>query len=106
MKQIPPAIQEDYRYLKFQVNGGKKDIGEVVDSVWQSGLKYMGSSGMSEADVWIIGNKFDEEEQEGVIKVRRGSEDDLRAALTLSPGFEDESFLSVEKSSGTLKGLE
>ncbi|MFB6100016.1 MAG: Rpp14/Pop5 family protein [Candidatus Nanohalobium sp.] len=106
MKQVPPAIQESQRYLKFKVRGKEKDIGEIVNAVWDSATKYMGTRGCSEASIWIIGNKFDEEKQEGVIKVNRRKEDDLRAALTLNPCFEDETFLSVEKVSGTLAGLE
>ena len=106
MKRIPPAIQEDYRYLRFKVRGDRKDIGEVVDAVWNSATKFMGTKGVSKADIRIIGNKFDEEEQEGVIKVHRDMEDDLRAALALNLEFEDGSFLSIEKVSGTISNLE
>lgn len=106
MKQIPPAIQENYHYIEFQIEGeGKKEIGEVVDAVWKSALKYMGSKGASKADIWIIGNKFDLESQKGVIKVHRDKVDNLRAALTINPGFKDESFFSVENISGTISGL-
>ena len=105
MKQIPPAVQDDYRYLEFKVNGERKNIGEVVDAVWGSALKYMGAEGVSNADIWIIGNKFDEKEQTVVIKVKDSSEDSLRAALTLNNGFEDDSFLSIQNVSGSISGL-
>ncbi|QGA80740.1 Rpp14/Pop5 family protein [Candidatus Nanohalobium constans] len=105
MKRIPPAIQENQRYLKFKVRGEYKEIGEVVDAVWDSATKYMGTQGASKCDLWIIGNKFDEEKQEGVVKINREMEDDFRAALTLNTGFDDDTFLSVEKASGTLKSL-
>jgi RNase P/RNase MRP subunit POP5 len=104
MKRIPPAIQEKERYLKFKVNGKSKEIGEVVEAIWQSAIKYMGSQGVSEADLRILGNKFSEEDQEGVIRVRAEKEGDLRAALVLNPCLE-EAFLSVEKVSGTISGL-
>jgi RNase P/RNase MRP subunit POP5 len=106
VKQIPPAIQGNYRYLKFRVRGEEKEIGEVVDAVWCSATKFMGTEGCSEADIWIIGNRFDNEEQRGVIKVDREKEADLRAALTLNPEFDDESFLSIEDVSGTIAGLD
>lgn len=105
MKQIPPAIQEEYRYLKFSVNGNRKDLGEVVDAVWESSTKYMGTKGASKADIWIIGNKFNEDNQSGVIKVHRDNVEDLRAALTVNTGFDDGSFLSIEKVSGTISSL-
>lgn len=106
MKRIPPAIQEKQRYLKFRVHGEEKDLGEVVDAVWSSATKYMGTQGTSKADIRVIGNKFDEEKQAGVIRVHKNRVNDLRAALTLNPGFEDDSFLSVENVSGTVSGLE
>ena len=105
MKRIPPAIQEDYRYLKFEVKNGEKDLGSVVDAVWSSALNYMGAEGASDADIWIIGNKFDEEEQIGVVKVKNNKVDSLRAAITVNNGFEDECFLSIVDVSGTLSGL-
>jgi RNase P/RNase MRP subunit POP5 len=106
VKQIPPAIQESEHYLKFKVNGEEKELGQVVDSVWTSVTEFMGVQGASEADIWIIGNKFDEDAQTGVIRVRRDKVDDVRAALTLRPGFEDKSFISVERVSGTISGLD
>lgn len=106
MKQIPPAIQENERYLKFKVNGEEKDLGQVVEAVWSSVTEFMGVQGASEADIWIIGNKFDKDMQSGVIRVRRDRVNDLRAALTLRPRFKDETFISVEKVSGTISSLE
>jgi RNase P/RNase MRP subunit POP5 len=106
VKQIPPAIQEKKRYLDFEVKGNHKELGEIVEAVWSSATKYIGVKGASKADIWIIGNKFDEKEQRGVIKVNRDKEHDLRAALTINPCFGDEAFLAVENVSGTIKGLE
>lgn len=106
MKQIPPAIQENSRYLSFGIHGEKKELGEVVEAVWNSALDYMGTKGVSDAKIWIIGNKFNRKKQEGIIKVKENKEDDLRAALTINNGFEDKSFIKVKKTSGTLNSLE
>jgi len=106
VKQIPPAVQEEKRYIKFKIHGEEKDLGEVVDAVWSSALSYMGTKGVSKADLWIIGNRFDEKDQTGVIRVHRDKVDDLRAAITINPEFNDNSFLSVEDVSGTISGLE
>ncbi len=104
MKRIPPAIQEKERYLKFRVYGEEKEIGEVVDAIWESSTKYMGTWGVSEADLRILGDMFSKEDQKGVLRVRAGKEDELRAALVLNPCLE-EAFFSVEKVSGTISGL-
>jgi RNase P/RNase MRP subunit POP5 len=105
VKQIPPSIQEDHRYLLFKIRNGSKDIDEVVDAIWRSATKYMGTKASSEAQIWIMANQFNNEKQEGVIKVEKSKQKDLRAALTLNPGFKDDTFLSIEKVSGTLEGL-
>lgn len=105
MKQIPPAIQKDHRYLKFKIRGKKKELGEVVEAVWKSTTGYLGTREASKADIWIIGNRFDEKNQTGVIKTSKESEDNIRAALTVNPGFKDDTFLSVEKVSGTIESL-
>lgn len=107
MKRLPPAIQEKHRYLEFRIHGGEFEIGEVVDAVWEAALDYLGEKGCAEANFWMIGNKFDEEKQQGIIKVNRKREDDLRAALTLIEQISgEEAFIEVTGVSGTMKGLE
>ena len=105
MKQMPPAIQEKHRYLKFKVRGKQKNLGEVIEAVWKSATKYMGTNGASKANIWIIGNKYNKKKQEGVIRVNQDRENDLRAALTINNGFKDQTYLSIEKVPGTLKNL-
>ena len=106
MKHIPPAIQEEERYLRFRVHGEEKDIGDVVDAVWKSATVFMGTKGVSKADIWTIGNKFDTEEQRGIIKVHKEKVSEIRAALTINSSFDDDSFISIEKVSGTIAALE
>ena len=107
MKRLPPAIQEKHRYLEFKIHSEEQDLGKVVDAVWKSALEFMGEKGCAEANFWVIGNKFDEKKQQGVIKVNREREDDLRAALTLIEEISDKkAFVEVTGVSGTMKGLE
>lgn len=108
MKRLPPAIQEKQRYLSFRVRSEMDaEIGDVVDAVWKASLNYLGSKDSSKADFWVIGNRFDEEKQEGVIKVNRGSGDDLRAAITMIDRIGGEKgFIEVMEVSGTMKSLE
>ncbi|MFB6191487.1 MAG: Rpp14/Pop5 family protein [Candidatus Nanohaloarchaea archaeon] len=108
MKRLPPAIQEKQRYLRFRVHCEEPgDLGEVVDAVWDAALGFLGSKGSSNADFWIIGNRFEEEKQEGVIRVNRQAEDDLRAALALVDEIGGEKgFIQVTGVSGTLESLE
>lgn len=108
MKSLPPSLRENRRYLKFRVHSDeKKELGEVVDAVWNSCLSYIGTAGCSEANFWVIGNRFDEDTQEGIIKVRRQKEDEVRAALTMINQIGGSSgFIEVKRVSGTLEALD
>lgn len=107
MKRLPPAIQRKHRYLEFKVHGGEFELGEVAEAVQEAALDYMGEKGCAEADYWVIGNRFNEEDQRGVIKVNLERKDDLRAALTLQDEVGgEEAFFQITGVSGTLKGLE
>lgn len=108
MKRLPPAIQEKQRYLRFRVRSKEDvEIGDVVNAVWNASLSYLGSKDSSQADFWVIGNRFDEEKQEGVIRVNHGSEDELRAAITMIEEIGGEKgFIEILEVSGTMKSLE
>lgn len=108
MKRLPPSIQEKKRYLKFRIHSEEDvELGEVVNAVWNSALNFLGSKSASKADFWILGNKFDEKEQEGVIRVNQDMEQELRAALALIDRVDsEEAFLEILDVSGTLKSLE
>lgn len=108
MKPLPPSIREKQRYLKFSIHAEETiEFGEFVDAVWNSALSYMGSKDAGKANHWIIKNKFDEKDQQGVIKVEKSSVDDFRAALTLIDSFAGKNgFVEVTEVSGSIKKLQ
>lgn len=108
MKPLPPAIREDKRYLKFKVHSEESvEFGEVVDSIWDNCLEYLGTKDTGKANHWTIKNQFDEESQEGVIKVEKSFVEDLRAALLFTDSFNGkEGFIEVKRVSGSLKKLQ
>jgi RNase P/RNase MRP subunit POP5 len=66
----------------------------------------MGTKDLSKAQPWFIANKFDEEKQEGVIKVNKEYVEELSAALTLVDSLDSsEAFITVEKISGSISNL-
>ncbi len=107
MKDLQPAMREDTRYLKFRIHSDQeRSISEVVEAFWSTAISYMGTKDLSKAQPWFIANKFDEEKQEGVIKVNKEYVAELRAALILVDAFgQDKSFLTVEKISGSVSSL-
>lgn len=107
MKDLQPAMRPDTRYMKFRIHSEKKiEISDVVNSFWRISISYMGTKELSKAQPWLIANKFNEEKQEGVIRVNRQHLEDVRASLTLLNSFETvEGFITVEEVSGSISNL-
>lgn len=100
-------MRENTRYLKFRIHSEEKvELSGFVDSFWDSAVDFLGSRTLSKASPWIIANKFDEEKQEGVIRVNREEIDAVRAALTLIQSFKGRNgFVEVVKISGAVRGV-
>ena len=107
MKHLPPTLREDQRYLKFKVHSEEEiDFSEVVESIWDAALGFLGEKDLSRADPWIMKNLYDSSEQRGVIKVNSKAEDDFRASLAFIDSIGGEkAFIAVEQVSGTVKSL-
>lgn len=108
MKHLPPTLREDQRYLKFKVHS-EDDIvfSDVVESIWDTALGFLGEKDLSRADPWIMKNLYDSEKQKGVIKINSKAENDFRAALAFIDSIGGEkTFVTVEQVSGTVKSLE
>lgn len=107
MKNLQPAMRDKTRYLKFRIHSEKDvELPEFVNSFWDTAIDFIGSRTLSDASPWIIANKFDEENQEGVIRVKRGRVDEVKAVLTLIRDFnEEDGFVEVLKVSGAVRGV-
>jgi RNase P/RNase MRP subunit POP5 len=102
VKNRTPAERDSQRYLKFRIHSEEKvSFREVLQAVKNSTREFMGIKELSEAQPWLIKNRFNEEEQEGVVKIKREFEDDLRASLTLSE-LPENGFFEVVKVSGSV----
>lgn len=107
MKRLQPAEQEATRYLKFRIYS-EEDVGlsDLVDAFWDTAVDFLGSRTLSSASPWIIANRYDEETQEGVIRVNSSHEDEIRAALTLIEDFgEKKGFIEVKEVSGAVGSI-
>lgn len=102
-----PSQRKSSRYIRFKVHSEeKKEFGEIVNEVWDELLDYIGSLGTSEADPWIIKNKFDYKSQEGVIAVSSSAQQKALAALNFVDEIGGEkAAINVEEVSGTIKTL-
>lgn len=108
MKHLPPTLREDHRYIRYKIHSEKRhEFSEVVDSIWDAVLGYLGEKEASKANPWIIKNLFDADKQEGAIRINRETETSVRAALVFINEIGGEgAFLTVEQVAGTVKSLE
>ncbi|MFB6202997.1 MAG: Rpp14/Pop5 family protein [Candidatus Nanohaloarchaea archaeon] len=108
MKRLPPSIQEDHRYAAFRVDSEEPVLfGQVVDALQEAVLRVAGTSGASLADMWVMENRYSDEEQTGVVRFNSRTEDEIRSSIALieDVGGNKASFEVLEVS-GTLKSLE
>jgi ribonuclease P/MRP protein subunit POP5 len=107
MKRLPPSIQEDTRYLRFNIHSEKNpEFSELVNGLWDALLNEVGTLELSEADIWIIKNKYNEDKKQGVIQVNRDMEDQVRAALLFIEEIDgEEAFIEVTQTSGAISSL-
>lgn len=84
LQSLPKSLREKQRYLVFDIICEQdREIGQVVDAVWESMLELLGESGVAKADPWVLEDLFDSEAQRGGMKVNRDAVHEVRAALTL-----------------------
>lgn len=79
-KPLIPTLRERNRYIAFElISESRFKRDEIVREVWNSVLIFLGESGASRTSLWLI--EWNENEQNGILKVNHNSVDDVRAAL-------------------------
>jgi len=108
MKNLQPAMKDSTRYIKFKIHSDKEiEISEMVENFWDASIGYIGVKNLSNANPWLIGNKFDQKNQEGVIRVKKEYVEDIRASLAMiSEIGSSKAFISVEKVSGNIANFD
>ena len=89
MKNLPPTLRENKRYLLIHCKNPRQTLEKVI-------LEFIGILGYAESSVQFI--KFDS--SKAVIAINREALNKVRAAFAASPGD-----IQVLRVSGTLKGL-
>ena len=102
-----PSERPSYRYLKVKIHAEEDvDFSQLLEAYWGKIPEFIGVKDLSDAEAWLIKNKFDKKSQTAVVRVDRRYEGDMRAALNLIDSFGNcEGFLTVEKVSGSISAL-
>ncbi len=84
LQTLPASLREKQRYIIFEILAERdRELGQVVEAVWDSVLEFLGQEGAARADPWVIKDLFDREKQRGGIRVNRGMVEEVRASLAL-----------------------
>ena len=83
IKPVLPSLREKKRYLVFEIVSKQpiKDFSAISKAIWKSLLDLSGVLGASRAGIWLLSDKFNKDEQKGIIKVNHKHADLLKAAL-------------------------
>ncbi len=104
-KILPPTLRDKKRYLAYRtVSDEKVAFPELNNAIWYSIMNFMGEKGVSEADVWIMKNTYNEEKKMGLIRCAHTAVEDVRTALALVQKIgENRLIIRVLGISGTMK---
>ena len=82
LKPVLPSLREKKRYLVFEVlSKHSVDFRSAIGAINNAVLKFQGYLGAAKAGIVALDNKWNQEKQQGIIKVSRKSIDDVRASL-------------------------
>lgn len=84
LQPLPKSLREKKRYIVFEVLCERdRELGQVVDAIWDAVLDLLGQQGAARANPWVMGDLFDDEKQRGGIRVNKDDVEEVRAALAL-----------------------
>jgi len=108
LKPIPPTLRQKKRFIKIQIEAEKKfDFKFISDNLTKEIIYFIGVIDYSNAGVWILKDKYNEDKQELILKVSTKTKDKLIAALSLINKFDRENVkIKTLRVSGTLKGVQ
>lgn len=107
LKPLQPTLRTKKRFIKVKIQSSKKfDFKLLSDKLMDEILFYVGAIDYGKAGVWFLKDKFDKDNQELVIKASTKFKDKVITAIILIDSIDGvDAKLSIERVSGTLKGL-
>ena len=104
-KLLPPSLRSHKRYVISEIiSDNPITYSDLVNTIWNSMLNFLGELESSEAMIWSIQNLYDEKSQKGVIKCRHDFVESIRAILSLiQTAGETKVIIKVLGVTGTIK---
>jgi len=107
LKILLPTLREKNRYIKFQVASEEPiAYSDLEAAVWDAALDIFGELGVSQTNMWLIKNLYDDKKQIGIIRCNNKVVQKVIACLGLISRLGDVRVIfKILKVSGTIKGL-
>ena len=104
-KLLPSSMRESKRYIIFEViTENPINYNELINSIWNSIMSFLGELQSSYADIWLIQNLYDSKTQKGIIKCKTNFVEELRICLSsIQYVGETKSIIKILGVTGTIK---
>jgi len=83
IKPVLPSLREKKRYLAFEIISDKKieNTTDISNAINTGCINFFGEQGMAKAGLIFLNDKYNKQNQRGLIKVSNKMTDNLKAAL-------------------------
>lgn len=105
MKTLPSTLREKTRYIAFQVISEEPvEYSDLESAIWNTMLDFLGEKGVAKTSVWLIKDRWDTNNQKGIVRCNNLSVTDVIASLGLIDRLGDNRItFKILKVSGTIK---
>jgi ribonuclease P/MRP protein subunit POP5 len=92
LKPILPSLKEKKRYVVFEIISKSriKAFSAISKAIYASSLSFAGDHGVARMGLQVLPEKFDADEQKGMLRVSADMLDELKASLALIEDIEGE----------------
>ncbi|MBL7206296.1 MAG: ribonuclease P protein component 2 [Candidatus Aenigmarchaeota archaeon] len=106
MLKIPASLRQKKRYVYFKIYSQNKIPYENLrNAIWNIFLDYLGELGTAKANIRIVRNLWDPNEQKGIIRCSHRHVDEVKICLGLLHQIGDEkTVFQTLRVSGTIRG--
>ena len=110
MKHLPKHLQPRWRYLAVGLEtwpDADLDRNDVQRALWYSAQNLLGDTGSASMDLSLLQFRFDDGDGEALVRVRRGTVDDARAAIACIDEIDEHAVgIRIRGVSGTVRACE
>ena len=105
IKPLLPSLRERKRYVVYEVISKKKTKeSQAADAILQACQSFFGDMGMAQAGILMLHDKYNEEHQQGILRVNNKMVDHVKGALCFVKEIDGEEVIVRSKGvSGILK---